>query len=64
MKHFKDINYNGVLTYGEMLLQNEYEMSCYNLDEADVGRQRQLYELYHQAGLIILSQLLLVDGGA
>lgn len=27
------------MTYGELFLQNEYEMSCYNLDEADVGEQ-------------------------
>ncbi len=34
------------VTYGEMFLQNEYEMSCYNLDEADVEGQRQRFELY------------------
>ncbi len=28
------------VTYGEMFYQNEYEMSCYNLDEADVAGQR------------------------
>ena len=40
VRHFKDIRYadNGV-TYGELFLQNEYEMSCYNLDEADVAEQ-------------------------
>jgi glycyl-tRNA synthetase len=32
-------SYNDAVTYGELFLQNEYEMSCYNLDEADVGEQ-------------------------
>jgi hypothetical protein len=31
--------YNDAVTYGELFLQNEYEMSCYNLDEADVAEQ-------------------------
>ena len=29
-------------------MQNEYEMSCYNLDEANVEGQRQRFELYQQ----------------
>ena len=34
MKHFRDIRYTpSGLTYGEMFLQNEYEMSVYNLGE-------------------------------
>lgn len=48
VKHFKDIQYTPTLTYGEMLLQNEYEMSCYNLDNADVASQQQLFELHQQ----------------
>jgi glycyl-tRNA synthetase alpha subunit len=28
-----------------LFLQNEYEMSCYNLDEADVADQRQRFAL-------------------
>ena len=47
--HFRDIRYTAGLTYGEMLLQNEYEMSCYNLDHADVAAQRQLFTLFQQA---------------
>ena len=30
--HFKDIRYNDSLTYGEMRLQDEYEMSVFNMD--------------------------------
>lgn len=47
--HFRDIRYTAGLTYGEMLLQSEYEMSCYNLDRADVAAQRQLFALFQQA---------------
>ena len=36
------------MTYGELFMQNEYEMSCYNLDEANVEGQRQRFELYQQ----------------
>jgi glycyl-tRNA synthetase len=46
--HFRDIRYSGALSYGEMLLQSEFEMSCYNLDAADVGAQRQLFQLHQQ----------------
>lgn len=48
VKHFKDIQYTPTLSYGEMLLQNEYEMSCYNLDNADVASQQQLFELHQK----------------
>ena len=43
--HFKDIRYNDALTYGEMLLQNEYEMSMFNLKEADVPAHQTRFEL-------------------
>lgn len=33
--------YSDTVSYGELFLQNEYEMSVYNLDEADVAGQRQ-----------------------
>lgn len=52
MKHFKDIRYTPTLTYGEMLLQNEYEMSCYNLDSAHVPSQQQLFQLHQQVSLL------------
>lgn len=38
--------YSDEVTYGELFLQNEYEMSCYNLDEADVAEQRKRFDLY------------------
>jgi glycyl-tRNA synthetase alpha subunit len=57
VKHFKDIRYTPTLTYGEMLLQNEYEMSCYNLDSAHVPSQQQLFQLHQQVGLITASPI-------
>lgn len=57
--HFKDIVYapSGV-TYGEMFLQNEYEMSRYNLDEADVEGQRRRFALYEAEARKLLDQRL------
>lgn len=49
--HFKDIAYatradGSVVTYGEAFGQQEYEMSRYYLDDADVDANRALYETY------------------
>ena len=49
VSHFKDIQYTPSVTYGELLLQNEYEMSCYNMDRADVATQQQMFQLHEQA---------------
>jgi glycyl-tRNA synthetase alpha subunit len=46
--NFRDIKYSNSVTYGELFLQNEYEMSCYNLDEADVAEQRARFDLYEK----------------
>jgi len=43
--HFKDIKYNDSITYGEMRLQDEYEMSVFNMDVASVENQRLRFEL-------------------
>ena len=48
VRHFKDIQYTPTMTYGELLLQNEYEMSCYNMDRADVQTQQQMFQLHEQ----------------
>ena len=50
--HFKDIQYNRGAKYGEMLMQQEYEMSCFNLDQADVGIHQQLYDLYERVSVL------------
>ncbi|PSC72381.1 Glycine-tRNA ligase chloroplastic mitochondrial [Micractinium conductrix] len=57
-KHFKDIQYAPGVTYGEMFLQNEYEMSVYNLDEADVEGQRKRFELYNEEARRMLAKRL------
>ena len=44
--HFKNITYADGVSYGEIYAQPELEMSTYYLDEADVGAQRQLFEIY------------------
>ena len=49
--HFKDIVYSLAsdgrpVTYGEAFGQQEYEMSRYYLDDADVDANRRLYETY------------------
>ena len=54
--HFKDILYAPGLTYGEVLGENEYEMSVYNLDAADVERVAQLFDLYEAEARMLLAQ--------
>lgn len=58
VKHFKDIQYSPGVTYGEMFLQNEYEMSVYNLDEADVEGQRKRFDLYDEEARRMLAKRL------
>ncbi|KAL3155346.1 hypothetical protein ABBQ38_010907 [Trebouxia sp. C0009 RCD-2024] len=58
VKHFKDIQYTPSMTYGELFMQNEYEMSCYNLDEANIEGQRQRFDLYQQEAQRLLDKRL------
>lgn len=47
VEHFRDIRYSrGGVTYGELFLENEREMSAWNLEAADVERVRTRFELY------------------
>ena len=52
--HFKDIAYNDLMTYGEMRMQEEYEMSVFNLDEASVDTHRQRFELADKEAIRML----------
>ena len=54
--HFKEIEYAPGIPYGEVLGTNEYEMSVYNLDAADVDRVRQLFEIYEAEARMLLEQ--------
>jgi len=56
--HFKDIEYGNGITYGEVFLQNEYEMSVYNLDAADVDRNRRMFDLYEEEAKDLISKRL------
>eukprot|EP00898_Chlorokybus_atmophyticus_P000855 jgi/Chlat1/1770/Chrsp134S00111 len=56
--HFKKIRYTNSLTYGELFLQNEREMSTYNLDAADLGRTQQRFDLYDEEARAMLTQRL------
>src|SRR5690606_11493435 len=55
VRHFKEIEYAPGITYGEVLGQNEYEQSVYNLDEANVERVAQLFNLYEQEAKQLLA---------
>ncbi|KAG1677161.1 hypothetical protein FOA52_000967 [Chlamydomonas sp. UWO 241] len=58
VKNFRDIRYNKTMSYGELFLQNEYEMSCYNLDEADIEEQRTRFDLYAKEARRLLDKRL------
>lgn len=44
--HFKDMAYAEGISYGEVFAQNEYEMSRYYLDDADVETARSFFKNY------------------
>ena len=46
VQHFTEIRYNDTVTYGDVHLQSEYEMSRYYLDDADTDLNRRLFESY------------------
>jgi glycyl-tRNA synthetase len=58
--HFKNIQYAPGLTYGEVLLQNEFEHSTYNLDVANTSRVKQMFDLYEQEALDLLERKLTI----
>ena len=56
--HFKDIRYNDDVTYGELFLQNEYEMSCYNINEASIEDMRKRFDLFSKEGKELIEKKL------
>ena len=52
--HFKDIAYNDRMTYGEMRMQEEYEMSVFNLDEASVETHRERFNMADEEAIRML----------
>lgn len=56
--HFRDIVFEHGITYGDVFEQNEFEMSRYNLDVADVDTQRSLFDMFEtEARQLIQSNL-------
>eukprot|EP00793_Prasinoderma_coloniale_P004730 PRCOL_00000491-RA len=56
--HFKDIRYTDDITYGELFMQNEYEQSVYNMDEADVDNLKTRFDAYETAAKDMLEKRL------
>ncbi len=46
VRHFRNIRWNGALTYGDVNYQGEQEHSAYYFEVADVERLRQMYRLF------------------
>ena len=46
VRHFKDIDFNGTRTYGDIFLQGEREHSTYYFETADVENIRKMYDLF------------------
>lgn len=60
MDHFKKIRYAPGITYGELFLENEKEMSAFNLDHADTGRVRERFDLYDAEARALLEKKLAI----
>ncbi|XP_057817373.2 glycine--tRNA ligase, chloroplastic/mitochondrial 2 isoform X1 [Cryptomeria japonica] len=54
--HFKNIQYAPGITYGELFLENEKEMSAYNLEFANVEQVQQHFELFDSEARSLLSK--------
>ncbi|KAI4372677.1 hypothetical protein MLD38_010878 [Melastoma candidum] len=53
--HFKKIEYADGITYGELFLENEKEMSAYYLEHANVHRFQKLFELFEEESRSLLA---------
>eukprot|EP00741_Cyanophora_paradoxa_P009065 tig00001466_g8778.t1 len=56
VQHFRDIEYGNGVKYGEIFGQNEYEMSVYNLDAADIPTNLQMFELHEKEARMLLDK--------
>ena len=50
--------YTDTITYGEMFLQNEFEMSTFNMDLANIESQRKRFELYDEQAKDLIKERL------
>ncbi|XP_034590564.1 glycine--tRNA ligase, chloroplastic/mitochondrial 2 isoform X2 [Setaria viridis] len=53
--HFKNIQYTEGITYGELFLENEKEMSAYYLEHADVDRIQNNFDDFEEEARSLLS---------
>ncbi|CAN6166245.1 unnamed protein product [Urochloa humidicola] len=53
--HFKNIQYTEGITYGELFLENEKEMSAYYLEHADVDHIQKNFDYFEEEALSLLS---------
>ncbi|KAI5082111.1 hypothetical protein GOP47_0001854 [Adiantum capillus-veneris] len=60
VNHFRKIQYAPGITYGEMFLENEKEMSKYYLDTATVDRVQLEFELYEAEAKALLEKCLAI----
>jgi glycyl-tRNA synthetase len=60
VRHFRNINWNGQRTYGDINLQAEQQHSKYYFETAHVERVRQMYELYEAEAEAALEQGLIL----
>jgi glycyl-tRNA synthetase len=54
--HVMKLRYAPDLTYGDVFLQNEFEQSTYNLDEADADLVKELFERYEKEARRLLEK--------
>ncbi|XP_031501765.1 glycine--tRNA ligase, chloroplastic/mitochondrial 2 isoform X2 [Nymphaea colorata] len=54
--HFKKIQYAADITYGELFLENEKEMSAYYLERASVDHIQRHFEFFEEEARALLSQ--------
>ena len=60
VRSFRDIRWNGTLTYGDVHLQGEQEHSKYYFEVADVDRLRSMYSLFETEARSALDQGLIL----
>ncbi|XP_061374276.1 glycine--tRNA ligase, chloroplastic/mitochondrial 2 isoform X2 [Gastrolobium bilobum] len=53
--HFKKIKYSDGITYGELFLENEKEMSAYYLEHASVDRVQKHFDFFEEEARCLLS---------
>ncbi|KAL5134483.1 Glycine--tRNA ligase, chloroplastic/mitochondrial 2 [Glycine soja] len=61
--HFKKIKYSDGITYGELFLENEKEMSAYYLEHASVDHVQKHFDFFEEEARSLLSSGLAIPAG-